>query len=80
MRPPDQDVIDARIAFNIKRRRIEIGLSQQALAEEMEVSVEEVRRYESGSRIAPDTLLRIAQALGAPMVSLFADPTRQPIC
>lgn len=80
MHPPEQDEIDVRVAANIKWRRIHMGLSQRALAEELGVSLEEVQRHESGARIAPDTLRRIAQALGAPMVSLFAGPTPQSIC
>ncbi len=58
-----------------------MGLSQQALAHELGVSLQEVQAYESGdSRIAPDSLCEIAEALGLPIVSLFADPTRQSIC
>lgn len=59
--------------MNIKERRIELGLSQGALAEKAGVTVMSICRYENGKRIPPlDIAVKIAKALGCTVDDLLA--------
>jgi transcriptional regulator with XRE-family HTH domain len=58
-----QDV-EARIGDRIRARRVELGLSQAELAERINMSFQQVQKYESGAnRVASSILLRVAEAL-----------------
>ena len=58
----------------ISRRRHELGLTQEALAERIEVTCQQVQRYEYGkNRLNVDTLQRIAKALDVPVEYFFRD-------
>lgn len=68
------------IQANVKRFRLEAGLTQQALAVEAEVSVDAIRKWEGG-RGVPDreSLTKLAQALGRRMDDFnMADPPPPP--
>ena len=54
-----------RIGANVRRIRIEKGLTQERLAEEAELSLTAVQKVETGqSGLRLETLIRIALALG----------------
>ncbi|HRO02762.1 MAG TPA: helix-turn-helix transcriptional regulator [Terricaulis sp.] len=56
---------DARIGLNIRKRRLEIGMSQERLAELLGVTFQQVQKYEKGvNRTATSRLIDIAAALG----------------
>lgn len=74
MRYPETDgagSIDRRIGQRVKSRRLEIGLSQEALAEALGVTFQQVQKYEKGvNRISASRLFEIGAALNVP-VSYF---------
>jgi transcriptional regulator with XRE-family HTH domain len=57
--------IAQEIARNMKQRRLEADLSQQALAKRSGVSLGTLKRFETHSEISLKHLLMIAVALGA---------------
>ncbi len=60
--------IDRRIGQRVKSRRLEIGLSQEALAEVLGVTFQQVQKYEKGvNRISASRLFEIATALKVPV-------------
>ncbi|WP_438846336.1 helix-turn-helix domain-containing protein [Asticcacaulis taihuensis] len=66
--------VDVHVGMAIRRRRRSIGMSQDALAEEMGVTPQQVQKYETaGSRISASRLFRAAQALKAPVSYFFAE-------
>lgn len=64
--------IDRSLGARLRDRRTERGLSQEALADQLQVDPEEIDLYESGTkRMSADRLLRIAKALGVRPVYFF---------
>lgn len=60
----------------IKFRRQDIGMSQERLAEVVEVSYQQIQRYESGrNRLNVENLQVIAHALGVPITYFFEPST-----
>jgi transcriptional regulator with XRE-family HTH domain len=56
--------IDKQLGRKIRERRILLGLSQQALAERIDVTNQQVHKYESGlNRITASRLVEVAAAL-----------------
>lgn len=56
--------IDRLIGVEIRVRRIAIGMSQEAIAEAIGVSFQQVQKYEKGAnRVSAAALVRIAKAL-----------------
>ena len=54
-----------------KAARLDAGLSQEAAAEVLDLSVESVRAYETGQTVPPnDKVLRMAEAYGSPGLRL----------
>lgn len=70
--PRSATAIDRGIGERIRARRLEIGMSQEKLADAIGVTFQQVQKYEKGvNRVAASTLFAIAQALGAKLVSFF---------
>lgn len=68
------DAIDVHVGKLIRARRRAIGMSQHDLAPLIGVSFQQVQKYEIGSnRVSASKLFAIAQALGVPVGSFFAD-------
>jgi transcriptional regulator with XRE-family HTH domain len=64
---------DRRIGQNLRTRRLEIGMSQERLAEILGVTFQQVQKYEKGvNRMAGSRLFDAAQALGVRIEELFA--------
>jgi transcriptional regulator with XRE-family HTH domain len=64
--------VDALVGQNIKILRLQRGLSQTALGEQMGVTFQQVQKYERGAnRVGAGRLSQIAQALGVPLTNLF---------
>jgi transcriptional regulator with XRE-family HTH domain len=60
--------IDAFVGARIRARRTELGLTQEALANALGVSFQQVQKYEKGTnRLAVGTLVKAAQFLAAPI-------------
>lgn len=58
------NVIDMRLGQKLRARRMEVGLSQEKLAELLGVTFQQVQKYEKGvNRIAASRLFQISAAL-----------------
>ena len=67
-----RDPVDVSVGARIRLTRKMRGWSQQALAEAIGVSFQQVQKYESGAnRVSASMLVRIAAALGVPVADLF---------
>ncbi|MBM4140699.1 MAG: helix-turn-helix transcriptional regulator [Nitrospira sp.] len=62
------------IGEKIKRRRKELGISQERLAEILGVTYQQVQRYENGTnRLNVENIQSIADALSVPVSYFFED-------
>lgn len=74
MNDHDLKAIDIRIGANIRNRRVELGLTQQALAGQIGVSYQQIQKYETGAnRVSAARLLDLAAALDSTFADLIAD-------
>lgn len=71
--PDDRrDPVDVAVGARIRLARKMRGRSQQALAEAIGVTFQQVQKYESGAnRVSASMLARIAADLGLPVAELF---------
>ncbi|SRR6266545_2621574 len=70
--PRRKIITSEEIGAAIKKRRKELGHSQEWLAEFLDVSYQQVQRYENGdSMINVETLQKIAEALSVPLTFFF---------
>ena len=66
------NAIDRRIGQRVRSRRLEIGMSQERLAELLGVTLQQVQKYEKGvNRIAASRLHDISNALDMPVARFF---------
>jgi transcriptional regulator with XRE-family HTH domain len=64
--------VDLHVGRRVRLRRLEIGVSQQKLAEHLGVSFQQVQKYEKGTnRISASRLQQIAKFLDAPASYFF---------
>jgi len=69
----DHSTVDGLIGRRVKQAREAKGMSAEALAHEMDLSVEDLYRYESGQvRIDAETLCQFSKSLDKP-ISYFFD-------
>lgn len=62
------DDIDRHVGKKLRQKRIYLGLSQQALGEEVGVSIQQIQKYEKATnRIASGKLYQFAQLLKEPI-------------
>lgn len=58
---------DLRIGARVRQRRLELGMSQAALAAQLRLTFQQIQKYENGiNRVSASTLIEIARALNAP--------------
>ena len=63
---------DVALGQRVRARRLEIGMSQERLAELLGVTFQQVQKYEKGvNRIAASRLLDIADALEMPVAQFY---------
>ena len=63
---------DIKIGQRVRARRLEIGMSQERLAEAIGVTFQQCQKYEHGAnRIACSRMIDIAAALNAPVSYFF---------
>ena len=68
---------DVLVGSRVRVRRLELGLSQTALANELGVTFQQVQKYEKGTnRIGASRLHAMARVLGVPVTYFF--PTDGP--
>jgi transcriptional regulator with XRE-family HTH domain len=66
------NAIDRKIGQRVRSRRLEIGMSQERLAELLGVTFQQVQKYEKGvNRIAASRLFDIAASLDMPAARFF---------
>jgi transcriptional regulator with XRE-family HTH domain len=59
---------DRHVGRRIRMRRIQLGMSQERLADSLGVTFQQVQKYEKGSnRIAMSRMRIVSQVLGVPM-------------
>lgn len=65
--------IDVHVGVRIRQRRILLGMSQEKLAEALDLTFQQVQKYERGTnRVGAGRLFALSQALKVP-VSYFFD-------
>jgi transcriptional regulator with XRE-family HTH domain len=69
--------VDASVGERLRRRRREIGLSQAQFGDQLNLTSQQILKYERGeNRIAAGRLLEFAQILGVPIRYFFQDADR----
>ena len=64
--------VDVHVGSRVRQRRWILGITQQALAEELGVTFQQVQKYEMGvNRISASRLWAIARLLGVPVEFFF---------
>lgn len=68
------------IGLIIQKRRIELGLSQEDLAERVGVTYQQIQRYEYGkTNLKMDKLQAIARALAVPTAHFFSKESSETV-
>lgn len=68
--------IDRAVGQRIRIRRLLVGLSQEALAERLGLTFQQVQKYEKGvNRVSASRLLDLARVLDVPIPFFFEDYT-----
>jgi transcriptional regulator with XRE-family HTH domain len=66
------DAVDAEVGTRIRLHRLQSGLSQTELGDELGVTFQQVQKYERGvNRVGAGRLTKIAKVLGVPVSTLF---------
>ena len=68
----DPNEIDRLVGSRVRQCRMQLGMSQEHLAEHLGITVPQVQKYEKGvNRIGASRLHKIAGLLGAPIGAFF---------
>ncbi|NIX76477.1 helix-turn-helix domain-containing protein [Microvirga terricola] len=71
---------DRRIGQRIRLRRLDLGMSQERLAETLGLTFQQVQKYENGkNRVSAGRLQEIARALGVSVTFFYDDEDLPPI-
>jgi transcriptional regulator with XRE-family HTH domain len=74
MNKKQANAIDRLVGVRVRDRRVELGMSQDALARKLGLSFQQVQKYEKGTnRISAGRLFVLAQALMAPIAYFFGE-------
>lgn len=66
--------VDKIIGARVRARRLQMGMTQEALADQIGVTFQQVQKYEKGlNRVAAPTLLEMAEALNTPVTWLLPE-------
>jgi transcriptional regulator with XRE-family HTH domain len=66
------DAVDVEVGNRIRLHRLQSGLSQTALGDELGVTFQQVQKYERGvNRVGAGRLTKIAHVLGIPVSALL---------
>src|SRR4051812_11745086 len=72
MGPKEPNEIDRLVGSQVRQRRMQLGMSQEQLAEQLGLTVPQVQKYEKGvNRIGASRLHKIAGLLGVPIGTFF---------
>lgn len=65
---------DVAIGARIRRRRVELGMTQAELASAVGVTFQQIQKYERGAnRVAASRLLNLSRALDVGIIYFFVD-------
>lgn len=68
------DVVDVHVGSRLRQRRTLLGMSQEKLGEALELTFQQIQKYERGAnRIGAGRLHQIADVLGVPVAFFFED-------
>lgn len=71
--------VDKFVGSRIRARRLEIGISQERLADMVGVTFQQVQKYEKGvNRVSASTLYRVCQALDISVTALMPSLQTRP--
>jgi transcriptional regulator with XRE-family HTH domain len=77
MTKADEGMIDAAIGARIRGLRLQNGLTQQFLANELDVSFQQIQKYERGvNQLSPTRLLRLAAIFGVSTAVLLGEKSK----
>ena len=66
--------IDVHVGSRVRLRRMLVGMSQERLGEQLNLTFQQVQKYEKGSnRIGASRLFQISQILGVPVQFFYDD-------
>lgn len=66
--------VDAHVGSVIRKRRREISMTQQQLAEQVGIKFQQIQKYETGvNRVSASRLWEISRALSVPIDHFFKD-------
>ena len=66
------NAVDVKLGQRVRARRLEIGMSQERLAELLGITFQQIQKYEKGvNRIAGSRLWDISKALDMPVARFF---------
>jgi transcriptional regulator with XRE-family HTH domain len=66
------DPVDVEVGQRIRIERLQSGLSQTSLADQLGVTFQQVQKYEKGvNRVGAGRLTKIAKVLGVPVSTFF---------
>jgi len=66
------DPVDVHVGGRIRTRRLLIGMNQEALAQALGLTFQQVQKYEGGAnRVSASRLSQIAEILGVPIAYFF---------
>ena len=73
-RDPRAAHVDAHVGGRLRERRILLGFSQTRLGESLDLSFQQIQKYERGiDRISVGRLVHLAQALDVPITYFFEE-------
>ncbi|MEM7692900.1 MAG: helix-turn-helix transcriptional regulator [Pseudomonadota bacterium] len=71
--------VDSHVGSRVRLRRLELGLSQEKLADQLGITFQQVQKYERGTnRIGASRLHQIAIVLDAPITYFFEGAAQTP--
>ena len=75
MSSKQQDPLDIEVGRRVRALRLEKGMSQEKLGNQVALTFQQIQKYENGTnRIGAAKLQRIAQILGVSVSALYPDP------
>jgi transcriptional regulator with XRE-family HTH domain len=74
MRPETPERLVQRVGERIAELRRAAGMTQEAFAESLDVTVQYISRIEVGENLTLTTLAKIARALGVTVIDLLQPP------
>ncbi|MBI1386806.1 MAG: helix-turn-helix domain-containing protein [Rhizobiales bacterium] len=76
--PKRPNPVDVHVGGRVRLRRMLLGMSQERLGEQMNLTFQQVQKYEKGAnRIGASRLHQIAGILGVPVAYFFEELTYQ---